>query len=390
MHILKAKKGLSLPTVLGIVAFLIGTTATFLSYVVFQSRVVDQSLERTENYQNAVQRIDATLSIIERDRNLDPAYIAILEAYMNVQIIPRGNIYEVTTSVTSSKSVRSYFATSVSEVDSYDYLFQYTGEETGFELSPLITPTSLISSYVPTFIEQNFHWVTPKTEFTDFDSVMNYFYELSSTNTPIERKPPSVLETAWDPTAWWHWLMTDSVEIPYGKNLTIPSARLLVIDGDLTMYQGSTLTGNIVVNGNVYIKNQRVGKKISNFPTSQSIKGTIYAKGDVIIGANTEFGTMINPSFIFAEGDVTIGNKSEGNVYVLAENINVLNQGNIHITGGVYGMNSDNMPDKNLDPFTNFNTNMLYDYAIPTTITVSSSEQGEVEDDFVFTNPKVS
>lgn len=382
MHILKAKKGLSLPTVLGIVAFLIGTTATFLSYVVFQSRVVDQSLERTENYQNAVQRIDATLSIIERDRNLDPAYIAELEAYMNVQIIPRGNIYEVTTSVTSSRSVRSYFATSVSEVDSYDYLFQYTGEETGFELSPLITPTSLISSYVPTFIEQNFHWVTPKTEFTDFDSVMDYFYELSATNTPIERKPPSELQNQWNPTAWWHWLITGNVTIPKGKNLTIPDSRLLVIDGNLTLERGATLTGNVVVNGDVRFKNQG--------NSTQWIYGTIYAKGDVIIGANTTFGTIANPSFIFAEGDVTIGNKSGGYVYVLANNIEAQNQGNVEIIGGIYGMDSDNIPDKNLDPFTNFNTNMLYDYAIPTTITVSASEQAEVEDDFVFTNPKVS
>lgn len=382
MHLLKNKKGLSLPTVLGIVAFLIGTTATFLSYVVFQSRVVDQSLERTENYQNAVQRIDATLSIIERDRNLDPAYIQALEAYMNVEIIPRGNIYEVTTSVTSSRSLRSYFATSVSEVDSYDHLFQYTGEETGFELSPLITPTSLISSYVPTFIEQNFHWVTPKTEFTDFDSVMDYFYELSATNTPIERKPPSELQNQWDPTAWWHWMITGNVTIPRGKNLTVPNARLLVIDGNLTLERGATLTGNVVVNGNVRFKNQGSSK--------QYFYGTIYAKGNVIIGANTTFGTIANPSFIFAEGDVTIGNKSGGHVYVLAENINAQNQGNVEIIGGIYGMSSDNIPDKNLDPFTNFNTNMLYNYAIPTTIAVSSSEQGEVEDDFVFTNPKVS
>ena len=55
MSIIKNKKGIGIPTVLGIVTFVIATVATLLTVAVNQSKLIDRSIESTEAYANAVQ-----------------------------------------------------------------------------------------------------------------------------------------------------------------------------------------------------------------------------------------------------------------------------------------------------------------------------------------------
>ena len=51
MKILKNKQGIGLPMVLGIIVFVIGITASMMSYIVFQSKIVEIDIKQTEDYQ---------------------------------------------------------------------------------------------------------------------------------------------------------------------------------------------------------------------------------------------------------------------------------------------------------------------------------------------------
>ena len=382
MNILKSRKGMSLPTVLGIVAFVLGTTATLLSYVFFQSRLINISIEETEAYENAVQKVDATLKIISRDQLLDPEYLNSLEAYMGVSIeLQSANLYTVSSMVNETKFVTSYITGSTAPANTYDLVFQNTGEEQGFSLNPLVTPTNLVSSYLPQFIETNFHWITPETEFTDFQSVITYIKTLAIANNGFQRYYPKDLQTQWDPTAWWHWYIQGNVNIPKNKNLTVPDNRLLVIDGNLIMNEGSTIYGNVVVDGNVTIK----GKGNS----WQGLQGTIYAKGNVTFAKNMNLGTEDRPSFVFAEGNITLNNNTTGYGYFLSQNFTA-QQGNIYITGGVYTVENQTI-QKAVEENTNLNTNEFFDYAIPLIIDVENTnpEPGGETGEFKYTSPKI-
>ena len=382
MKILKSRKGMSLPTVLGIVAFVLGTTATLLSYVFFQSRLINISIEDTEAYENAVQKVDATLKIISRDQLLDPEYLNRLETYMGVSIeLYRENLYTVSSMINDSRTVTSYITGSVASASTYDLIFKNTGEEPTFSLSPLITPTNMISSYLPQFINTNFPWITPQTEFTDFQSVITYIRTLALANNGFQRYYPNDLESQWNPTAWWHWYIDGSVTIPNNKNLTIPDNRLLVIDGDLTMNRNSIIYGNVVVNGNVVISGQG--------NSSQGLQGTIYAKGNVNFAKNLIFGLENRPSFVFAELDITLDNIINGYGYFLCRNFTA-KQGNIYIIGGVYTTENQNI-QRAIGEYENLNTDEFYGYAVPTYIEIESTDPNSgFTGEFKYTSPKIT
>jgi hypothetical protein len=381
MNILKSRKGMSLPTVLGIVAFVLGTTATLLSYVFFQSRLINISIEDTEAYENAVQKVDATLKIISRDQLLDPEYLSSLEAYMGVSIeLYSENLYTVSSMINESKAVTSYITGSINSASTYDLIFQNTGEEPTFSLNPLITPANMVSSYLPQFINTNFPWITPQTEFTDFQSVITYIRTLALANNGFQRYYPNDLESQWNPTAWWHWYIDGSVTIPNNKNLTIPENRLLVIDGNLTMNRGSTIYGNVVVNGNVVINGQG--------NSSQGLQGTIYANGNVNFAKNLVFGLENRPSFVFAEYDITLDNIINGYGYFLCRNFTA-KQGNIYIVGGVYTSEDQNI-QRSIGEYTNLNTDEFYDYAVPTYVEIESTDPNSgFTGEFKYTSPKI-
>lgn len=382
MNLLKSRKGMSLPTVLGIVAFVLGTTATLLSYVFFQSKLINLSIEETEAYENAVQKVDATLKIISRDQLLDEAYLNSLELYMGVTIeLYSTNLWSVSSMVNDTKLVTSYITGSVTSVSTYETIFQNTGEEPTFELDPLITPANLVSSYLPKYMETNFPWITPETEFTTFQSVIDYIRELALDDNGFYLYSPSILQDQANPTALGHWYIDGSVVLSNGKDLTIPENRMLVIDGDLTMNRNSTIYGNVVVNGDVNIYGQG--------NSTQGLQGTIYANGNVEFAKNLTLGTAERPSFVFSEQDIVLDNNITGYGYFLSQNFTA-QQGNIYITGGVYTVYNTTI-QKDVEDNTTLNTDAFYDYAIPTTIEVESIDpETGVIDEFKYTSPKIS
>ncbi|HAX02867.1 MAG: hypothetical protein A2Y45_05500 [Tenericutes bacterium GWC2_34_14] len=382
MKLLLSKKGIGLPAVLAIVAFVLGTTATFLSYIFFQARLSDIQIEESEAYANAVSNVKGALYMIARDQNLDEIYLLQLEELMNVDIVLYGtNLYTVSSrSLVGSKTVQSYITGSVTSLDTYDSIFQYTGEEPTFNLSPMVTPSNLAASYLPTYIETNFPWITPETTFTDFQSVVDYIRELAIAQNGFNYYQPSALETQWDPTAWWHWYIDGSVTIPKNKNLTVPDGRMLVIDGDLTMNENSTIYGNVIVNGNVTL----IGKGNS----VESIQGTLYISGNLTTAKSTLLGSIDRPTFVFAEGSITLGNNTTGYGYFLSNDFTA-QQGNIYITGGVYTTLTPTLQNEVL-PNPDLSYEDFYDYGIPEEVSIESTDPVEGEIGFIFTTPKLS
>lgn len=381
MNILKSKQGIGLPAVLAIVSFVLGTTATFLSYVFFQASLTDIAIEESETYENAVADVRGALYLIARDQSLDPTYISQLETLMNVDIKQYGeNLYTVSSRIlVGTQPVVSYLTGAITSIDTYDSIFQYTGQEPTFNLSPLVTPSNLAANYLPDYITNNFPWITPETTFTDFQSVVSYIRSLAVAQQGFNYYLPRDLETQWNPTAWWHWYIDGSVNIPKNKNLTVPDGRILVIDGNLFMNENSTIYGNIIVNGNVTLDGK--GNSV------EAIHGTLYIRGNLVTDKKTDLGTIDRPTFVFAEGDVKLGNQTTGYGYFLAQNL-IAQQGNIYITGGVYTVITPTI-QKNVAENTYLNYDDFYEFAIPLQIAVESTSEGEGQVGFIFTTPKL-
>lgn len=382
MRILKQKKGIGLPAVLGIVAFVLGTTATFLSYVFFQARLTDRVIEQNELYANAIADVRGALYLIARDKNLSPEYLRELEELLNVTITPLGDTLFTITSKTlvNNKPVTSYLSGSIRTVDTFDTIFQYTGEEPTFVLSPLVTPSNLASSFLPTYIQNNFPSITPPTLFTDFQSVIDYVKTLAQNNQGFEMKSPSDLTSLTHISPNGHWFINGSVNIPHNKSLTIPSNRLLVIDGNLTLNRNSRLYGNVIVNGNVTVNGQG--------NSQQGIEGTIYMRGNFYTDKNLKLGTIERPTFVFAEGGVELGPQTSGYGYFLSQTFKA-QQGNILITGGVYSVIAPTI-QKDVAENTYLDYQLFYDYAIPTQIVVDANpDDDNTSVGFIFTTPKL-
>lgn len=371
------KKGIGLPTTLGVVAFVLAVVATLLTYAVAQARLVDRNIDRTEAYANAVQSVDATLKIIARDQNLDPTYLSDLETYMGVSIEAyNATVYTITSMVTSTRSVTSYITGSAGDTSTYSDLFDYTGQEPDFELDPLMTPTALLGAFLPQFITKTFPSIIPETEFTDFQSIMDYLYLLTQSAGSYSLQPATILTNQSNPTVSGHWYINGSLTIPTNKNLIVPSGYLLVIDGDLTLAKNSIVTGNIIINGSFD------GNVKKSIPTYQ---GTFYISGDVTIAKTNILGTSVQPAFFLAEGNVSLGNNSTGYAYFLCTKFTG-NNANIVITGGIYTFLPSNITKTIIYDNTSLSESNFYSYALPTS--VPSGGGGGTA--FVYTSPKLN
>jgi predicted acyltransferase (DUF342 family) len=199
----------------------------------------------------------------------------------------------------------------------------------------------------------------------------------------------SILEKAYNPTAG-NWYVDDDVKIKNIKgkgrrddtirNLTVLEGKILFINGDLEMDEGSKISGNVVINGDLKIKGS--GNSI------QTIEGTLYVNGDVEIEKNLQLGTIERPTFIFAEGDIEI-DKANGVGYFLSNNFDVKNNSNI--TGGVYATDEIDWPNGGITANTAFDEDesKLFDFAIPSTLETETPDQG-TGTTFVYTFPKLA
>jgi len=360
MKILKNHQGMSLPLMLGIVTFVLAIVSTLLSYAVFQSQAIDATVESSEAYINAVQKVDATVKIIVRDQNVDPTYLSNLSAYMGVNISTySSDIWMVESDVLGSVPVTSYITNAADEITTYTEVFDYMGTEPTFTINPLINYTTLLEGYFPTFLDATFPALTPQTSFTDWASIITYarnvlaptYYQIRTTTT---------LTSQSNPTVSGHWIINGNVTLT--KSLTIPAGYLLIIDGNLTMSGNTTITGNVVIDGNLIL---------SGSNKTFNLRGTFYIKGYLDVGSTNStvnLGTISRPTFVFTGGKIDLSKEVSGYGYFIATSFRVYTGGWIDIYGGVYAptvislLDSDVLDNPSLDP------NLLINYGVVPTI----------------------
>lgn len=364
-------------TAIGIVALVLAIASTLLAIAVSQARLVDYNIDRTEAYANAVQAVDGTLNIIARDQNTDPTYLANLGTYMGVNItLYSDSIYLVTSMVTATKSVSSYFSTSAASLPLTSSLFDYTGQEPDFTLDPLITPTNILTTFIPQYISDRFPSLTPQTTFTDFESVMDYLYSLTQAPGSYTLESPSIITSQSFPVVNDDWYIHGDVDLPNNKDLTVEPGYLLIIDGNLNLGKNSEIRGNIIIKGdlNGNVKN-----------STPRLQGTFYVSGDISTSRGTLFGTSSQPTFVLCEGKTVIQNNSNGYGFFLSNKFTG-NSKNIIITGGIYPMQPSNFNKTIIYQNTTLNPSSLFSYAIPGSVPSSGGGGSQ----FVSTTPKMN
>lgn len=377
MNILKNKKGMGLPMVLGITVFVIGLSATLMSYIIFQSRIVDYDIDESEVYHNAVSNVSSALNYMSRNPDMTEAEILSLANYLNLTIEQNENgLYVITSSIDETNEVVSYMTGSTQNTDIDDVIFDYDGQEETFELSEIVTSETLLSDYLPSYVINTMGISDIPEDFETYDDIMDYMEDLADDNIidEIDSKDLEKMKTA---IVTENTYIDDDIELKRNRDLIVSDGSILFINGDLNLNRDSLIYGNIVINGDVEIEKNDI-----------EIVATLYINGDLEISNNLILGTVDRPTFIFVTGDVEIKNNVSGYAYIIADDIEMGN--NVNIIGGVY--THDDFEYGNnvyIEENTVFDISKLYDFAVPTQIRVDSDESDDSDSEFVFTYPKL-
>jgi hypothetical protein len=375
MSMLVSKKGMSLPAMLAIVFFLIGSVIALITISYQRAYLVEKSIDASEEYVNTSKKIIAVQSIIARDQITDEAEIQALVDYFDISYSkPNDVVYRFYKDLDEvSRTLSGYLATATSVVNTYDEVFTYTGVEDTFELSPMINATSMLADYTNEYLSQNFPSLTIDGDFSTFDLIVDYYRSL--TNDYYQLEDPDYIEDTFYSVIDNYIFIDGDVELE-DQNLIVEEGFLLVIDGDLEVDGDVLIEGNIIINGDFEIDGGR--------RDDRDINGTFYVNGDVEVARNTRLGTEERPSFFIVTEDVEFENQIEANAFFIADYFEG-QQGRNFITGGVYTFDEDSkINENNIEPNENISSEDLYDLGVSSTIAVESSS-GELT--FTYTEP---
>ncbi len=394
MAIIKDKRAMALPFVLGIVTFVIGLVATLISYAVFQSRLITKNIESTESYQNAVQSINATIHVIVREKNLDPTFLTNLANYMGVTITSYSpTVWVISDTVSDTLVVKSYISGTDASISVVNEQFAFTGEELDYVQNTYITAESLLYNYVSQFLKSIDPTLNPPLEYTNYNAVFSTLKNDYSTFSSSSINPVFLYFTSATQSLPGYSSLSSHISsntpitnnrfvsgnVTVGNNATLEVAdgNVLVIDGSLTMNQGSTIKGVVLVNGNVSIKEKR--------GSIQTVEGTIYSDGSISMSGTTYLGPVSRPSFLISTGSITIGTDLYGYGYLIADSTNIGWFDDVSLTGGIYPYPSSWLLYTVVSPNTELDENSLLTYGIAASITDPTTS---VVDNFTFTSPK--
>ena len=371
------KKGIALPTVLGIIALLFLITGIVFVLVVDSATLAERNIEITEEQNLGMNKVLAAGEILKNEGNFDPVYITELENYLNVSIVSiSDSIWKISYEISNNRNIVSYLSLSSAQ-SVYDQIFQYTGTEDEFSLDSNITSENLLDGYLDDFLDQNYPQLIYPQTFESYDEIFNYIYSLTQTGEFV-LKTPADLTSQSNPTSGFYWYIEGDVNMPNNKNLTVPEGQILFINGDLTMNRNSTLRGNVVVNGSFTTIGQ--GNSV------ETIIGTVYVRDTFTADRKLFLGENMTPGIILAQGDIFLGNNTSGYGYILGNLIDITGQGSLSLTGGIYVVNSEDIPTNRVFPADDFDENFLYDYALPSSI-VNEGTEGDGE--MILTLPRL-
>jgi len=371
------KKGIALPTVLGIIALLFLITGIVFVLVVDSATLVERNIEITEEQNLGMNKVLAAGELLKNEGNFDTVYLTELESYLNVSIVSiSDSIWKISYEISNNRNIVSYLSLSSAQ-SVYDQIFQYTGTEDEFLLDSNITSENLLDGYLDDFLDQNYPQLIYPQTFESYDEIFNYIYSLTQTGEFV-LKTPADLTSQSNPTSGFYWYIEGDVNMPNNKNLTVPEGQILFINGDLTMNRNSTLRGNVVVNGSFTTIGQ--GNSV------ETIIGTVYVRDTFTADRKLFLGENMTPGIVLAQGDIFLGNNTSGYGYILGNLIDITGQGSLNLTGGIYVVNSEDIPTNRVFPAEDFDENFLYDYALPSSI-VNEGTEGDGE--MILTLPRL-
>ena len=371
------KKGIALPTVLGIIALLFLITGIVFVLVVDSATLVERNIEITEEQNLGMNKVLAAGELLKNEGNFDTVYLTELESYLNVSIVSiSDSIWKISYEISNNRNIVSYLSLSSAQ-SVYDQIFQYTGTEDEFSLDSNITSENLLDGYLDDFLDQNYPQLIYPQTFESYDEIFNYIYSLTQTGEFV-LKTPADLTSQSNPTSGFYWYIEGDVNMPNNKNLTVPEGQILFINGDLTMNRNSTLRGNVVVNGSFTTIGQ--GNSV------ETIIGTVYVRDTFTADRKLFLGENMTPGIVLAQGDIFLGNNTSGYGYILGNLIDITGQGSLNLTGGIYVVNSEDIPTNRVFPAEDFDENFLYDYALPSSI-VNEGTEGDGE--MILTLPRL-
>lgn len=356
MRIIKNRKGMSFAAVLGLSMFVIAAVTTTFVISFRKSRLVGVTIENTAEYENARNAVVATLRIIARDQDLDPAYLSGLASYMGVTITDLGNgAFSVTGTVDADQSLTSYIMYEDAVETSYETFLQYTGSEPDFTLDPTVRVQTLLGAYMTQFVDAEYALTAPT--FTDFQSVMTYYENTVRISEGYANVTATTLQNMANPTINIDTYVTGSVSLANNKDLTINNANcfingnltlgtsgditiadgsVLIVDGTLTIKNSAKITGGtVIVKGNLTINS-------NNNNTIEYIRSTIYVRDTFTSDRHVVFGDVTyGASFLFCGLDCNLDsnnlNTASGILYAVCTNFKGNNAG-IVLSGGVYAV----------------------------------------------------
>ncbi|QWB99737.1 hypothetical protein KHQ88_06165 [Mycoplasmatota bacterium] len=373
---MKAKlnhKGMSLPAMLAIITFLIGSLLAIITTTINRAELIEKNIESSEEYVNYINNIKAVQKIIERDEMTNEAEISNLVNYFDLNYTPvTPALYKFYKELDSvNRSVAGYLATNTEVIQTNEEIFINTGMEEDFTLSPLINATTMLAEYASSYINEHFPGTILDGDFTTFSGIVNFFETLDGYSV----QQPSYITNQTSPTINDYIFIDGDLTLD-NKSLTIADDYLLIINGNLYTSGNISISGNFVVNGNF--------EPLDKGNKTRNIRGTYYINGEVTIEKNSSVGVASRPSFFFINESVTIENQVTIYGYFIASNIDV-SSGGTFITGGAYTNGTLNLKDKNIGESDPMSEEDLENYGVSSTVTVESTS-GEIT--FKYTEPK--
>ncbi len=377
MNIFKNKKGSALPTVIAITTLLLGAAATLMVTAIEQAQLVEKNIDKTEEYNNAIYRVDASMQIIMRELSADPDYlknpsnITAIETYLGVTITPSASytLYSVTQAYTDTQVINSYLSTTgevtlpEEEQDNLENFIPVVDPEQADEVA-LDTASSLIEIYTEA------HNIDPIDNTDNNKTISDLVVDVWNSDSFTTISSSNAFRNGG--TIDDHYVFTGNFTLNAGKTLIIEEGYILFIKGSITVREGAKLYGNVVVSGGATFRYKK--------NTTTTFEGTLYADENINIDNKLILGSFERPSFMFSEKDITADYDLSGYGYFICDDFSAQDGS---IIGGIIANDID------LDGLTIESYNLMtiydkfFDYALPLSL------QGGSDGSFVYTNPKI-
>ncbi|MGD9679472.1 MAG: hypothetical protein AB7V16_14115 [Vulcanibacillus sp.] len=313
---LRNKKAIGIPFVLGIVTFVLALVTTLFSVTVNQAKMITTSQKNTENYSKTLNEVNSVLNIIESNPSIlsDTRYLE-LEKLFSVSI---------TKNEISNYWIISGQISDINPTNLVSYLTE-SGSSVLYDLPGLFASSGTYTSSDP----------IPKLTISADDVLYTFYSQLLSDNNrnfiysqnPGETMFNYILRDAKQQGNTGANFIDYRTSLSLSRNQTfqVATGKVLFVEGNLTMSTNSKFIGKAVIGGNW-------GTSVSN--QKHNLKSTFFVGGNLYLGQVIFDNEDNYVTTGFVKGSINIRNSS-GTGFLIAESLSI-QIGSGSITGGFF------------------------------------------------------